>query len=285
MMRIRTGASLAALGAIGILLCGAQAADLTWQIPPVKTSLNVDGLPMEIQAWGTISAAQAGPIRLAMTVDLGSFQENITAVLRAQLNRSDRCGERLSVERATLAPAAPSSVLSLQVHYERFGCVKALGKEVVKRLVGGNAVIEVDFSPSVEDRTTSENSAENPVRENPVRENPVRENPNERQRISLTARVRKMDADGSLGELLNSGQLGDSIREKIGTSVESAVRKSANLKSSLPPEVADVVSIKSVQFANGGGGRLWLAIAGEAALSTAQFQDLSKSGLAKQLVY
>ena len=59
MMRIRTGASLAAFGAIEILLCGAQAADLTWQIPPVKTSLNVDGQPMEIQAWGTISAAQS----------------------------------------------------------------------------------------------------------------------------------------------------------------------------------------------------------------------------------
>jgi hypothetical protein len=212
---------------------------------------------------------------LAVTVDLGSFQENITPVLRTQLNRSDRCGERLSVERAALAPAAPSSVLNVQVHYERFGCVKALGKEVVKRLVGGNAVIEVDLSPSVEVRTTSENSAENSARENP----------NGRQGISLTARVRKIDADGSLGELLNSGQLGDSIREKIGTSVESAVRKSANLKSSLPPEVAEVASIKSVQFAEGGGGRLWLAIAGEASLSAAQFQDMSKSGLAKQLVH
>lgn len=270
MMRIRTGASLAALGAIEILLCGAQAADLTWQIPPVKTSLNVGGQPMEIQAWGTISAAQSGAVRLAVTVDLGSFQENIIPVLRTQLNRSDRCGERLSVERATLAPAAPSSVLNLQVHYERFGCVKALGKQVVKRLVGGDAVIEVDLSPSVEDRASNENPAENPA---------------SGQRIWLTARVRKIDADGSLGELLNSGQLGDSIREKIDASVESAVRKSANLKSSLPPEVAEVASIKSVQFADGGSGRLWLAIAGEAGLSAGQFQDLFKSGLAKQLVH
>ncbi len=211
-----------------------------------------------------------------MTVDLGSFQENITPVLRAQLNRSDRCGERLSVERATLAPAAPSSVLNVQVHYERFGCVKALGKEVIKRLMGGNAGIEVDLSPSVEEPTS---------RENPVRENPDRENPNDRQSISLTARVRKIYEDGSHGELLNSGQLGDSIREKIGASIESAVRKSANLKSSLPPEVAELASIKSVQFADGGGGRLWLAIAGEAGVLAAQFQDLSKSGLAQQLVH
>lgn len=275
MMRIRTRAPLAALGAIGMMLCMAQAADLTLQIPPVKTSLNVGGQPMEIQAWGTISAAQSGLVRLAVTVDLGSFQENIIPVLRTQLNRSDRCGERLSVERATLAPAAPSSVLNLQVHYERFGCVKALGKQVVKRLVGGDAVIEVDLSPSVEDRASNENPAENPARENPAGG----------QRISLTARVRKIDADGSLGELLNSGQLGDSIREKIDASVESAVRKSANLKSSLPPEVAEVASIKSVQFADGGSGRLWLAIAGEAGLSAGQFQDLFKSGLAKQLVH
>jgi hypothetical protein len=34
------------------------------------------------------------------------------------------------------------------VHYERYACVKALGKEIVKRLVGGNGVVELNLTPS-----------------------------------------------------------------------------------------------------------------------------------------
>src|SRR5579863_6495421 len=122
----------------------AQPNRLTLEIPPVKTSLDIEGQPVGFTVWGTVTAP-----RLSVTVDLGGLQENLTPVLAAQLNRSDRCGERLSVERAVLAPAAPSSVLTAYVHYERFGCVKAFGKEVVKKLVGGNGVVEVNLSPSV----------------------------------------------------------------------------------------------------------------------------------------
>ena len=43
--------------------------------------------------------------------------------------------------------------------------------------------------------------------------------------IALSIEVQKMDADGSLGELLRSGALGDSMREKVAAAVESAVRK------------------------------------------------------------
>ena len=160
-------------------LVQAQTGSLTLKIPPVKTSLNLEGQPVEITAWGAVSAASSGVLSLALTVDLGNFQENLTPVLAAQLNRSDRCGERLSVERAVLSPAAPSAVLTAYVHYERFACVKAFGKEIVKRLAGGNGVVEVNLAPSVGESG-----------------------------ITLTAQVRKMDADGSLGELLRSGSLG-----------------------------------------------------------------------------
>jgi hypothetical protein len=180
-------------------------------------------------------------------VDLGNFQENLTPVLAAQLNRSDRCGERLSVERATVAPAAPSAVLTAYVHYERYACAKAFGKEIVKRLTGGNGVVEVNLTPSV-----AENS------------------------IALAAEARKIDADGSLGELLRSGSLGDSIRAKIAASIESAIRKSANLKSALPAEMENVAAIQTVQFADRGAGRLWLAISGEVRLSAEQMRDVAK---------
>ena len=230
-----------------VCLAQAQTSNPTLKIPPVKTSLNLEGQPVEITAWGAVSAAPSGIFRLALTVDLGNFQENLTPVLAAQLNRSDRCGERLSVERAVLAPAAPSAVLTASVHHERFGCAKAFGKEIVKRLAGGNGVVEVNLAPSV---------GEN--------------------RIMLAAQVRKIDADGSLGELLRSGSLGDSIREKIGVSIESAIRKSANLKSTLPVEVESVAATRTVQFADGGAGRLWLTLTEEVHLSAEQLRRVAK---------
>ena len=228
-------------------LAQAQTSNPTLKIPPVKTSFNPEGQPVEITAWGAVSAAPSGVFRLALTVDLGNFQEHLTPVLAAQLNRSDRCGERLSVERAVLTPAAPSALLTANVHYERYACAKAFGKEIVKRLAGGNGVVEVNLTPSI-----TEN------------------------RIALAAEVRKIDADGSLGELLRSGSLGDSIRDKIAASIESAIQRSANLKSTLPAEVENAAAIQTVQFADGGSGRLWLTISGAVRLSVEQFRDVAR---------
>ena len=193
-------------------------------------------------------ATTSHALRLDVTVDLANFQQNLTPLLRAQLNQSDKCGTRLSVERAFLAPAAPSSVLTANLHVERFACAKAFGKEIVKRLVGGNAVVTVNLTPSLD-----------------------------QNRIILSAKVLKIDADGSLGEVLRSGSLGDSIRQKAGTANESAIQKAANTKSAmLPPSVQDVANLEAVQFADGGTGQLWLNLTGAVSLSPQQLQDLQK---------
>ncbi len=237
------------MSAAQAVVCAAQAQtdNLTLRIPSVKTSLNLEGHSVGITAWGTVSATPSGVFQLAVTVDLREFQENLTTVLGAQLNRSDRCGERLSVERAVVTPAAPSGGLTAYVHYERFGCAKAFGDEVVKRLVGGNGVVEVNLTPSV-----GENG------------------------IMLRAQVQKVDADGSLGELLRFGPLGDSIREKIAASIQSAIQESADLKSTLPSAMESATAIQTVQFADGGSGRLWLLVAGEVRLSAEQLRDVAK---------
>ncbi len=142
----------------------------------------------------------------------------------------------------------PEGILTANVHYEHFGCAKAFGKEIAKRLVGGEAVVEVKLTPSVVDN-----------------------------HIAVSAEVRKIDADGSLGEALHSGSFGDSIRQKIAANIESSIRKSADLKSALPAGVDGVVTLRTVQFADGGAGRLWLNIDGELHLSPEQFQSLGKS--------
>ena len=76
-------------------------------------------------------------LHLGLTVELGDLEANLTALLGSQLNRSERCGERLSVERASLLPAPPSGLLKASFHHERWACAKVLGREVAKRLAGG----------------------------------------------------------------------------------------------------------------------------------------------------
>jgi len=226
-----------AAGLIAAVVCLAQTDTL--KLPPLKTSITVEGQPVAITVWGAVS-----PAHLSATVDLGDFQDHLTPILAAQLNRSDKCGERLSVEKVVLLP---SGLLTANVHYERFGCAKAFGKEITKRLVGGDAVVQVSLTPTVEEN-----------------------------HIAMGAEVLKIDADGSLGEALRSGSFGDSIRQKIANSVESSIRKSADLKSALPAGVDSVLTLRTVRFADGGSGRLWLEMEGELHLSAEQFQILTK---------
>jgi hypothetical protein len=208
--------------------------DLTLRIPPVKTSLDVKGQAIQITAWGTVSPSAADRFKLALTADLGELQGNITAVLAAELNRSDRCGERLEVQHASLAPAAPSALLTANVHYEHWACAKVFGKEVVKRVVGGNGVITVKLTPSV--------AADG---------------------IGMASEVQKIDADGSLGELLRSGSLGNTVKEKIANSVQSAIRKGLDLKSTLPAGMQGAATFQSAQFSSSADGRLLISVAGE----------------------
>lgn len=223
--------------------CLAQSGTLT--IPPVRTSLTLEGQPVAVAIWGSVS-----PAHLSATVDLGDFQDHLTPILAAQLNRSDKCGERLSVENAVLAPPG---LLTANVHFERFACAKALGKEITKRLVGGNAVVEVNLAPSV---------VEN--------------------HLAMTAEVRKIDADGSLGEALRSGSFGDSIRQKIAAGIESSIRKSADLKSALPAGMEQVVTLTAARFTEGGSGRLWLTLEGNLHLSPEQFQGLASGVISRR---
>jgi len=236
-----------------LLLCVApifaaqvKAEDLVLNIPPVTASLDVKGQAVKITAWGAVSSGPQGPFKLALTADLSDLRDNLGALLASQLDRSDRCGERLSVESATLAAASPAAVLTSHVHYERWACVKAFGKNVVKRLAGGNAVVTVKLTPSA--------GADG---------------------ISMASEVQKIEADGSLGDLLRSGSLGTTVKEKIANSIESSIRKGLDLKRTLPPAVAAATTLVRAQFASGAEGRFWFSLDGEVHISAVQLQSLN----------
>jgi hypothetical protein len=250
--------SSAVLSLFFVLISGALPIDArdegpTFKIPPVKIPLNIKDQHVTIAASAlvTMVAQDRGlnVLKLRLTADLADLQQNMTAVLSSELDKNDRCGDRIAVEHATLTPHDPASLVVVQLHYERWVCTKVFGKQEAKRLLGGNAVMQMKLTPAVEENNTG---------------------------LRLVPEVGSIEADGSLGELLRSGTLGEMLREKIRTAILSAAQKGTDLGATLPPAIQGYATIQNAQFKDAGSGRLIVILDGEARITNEQIQALSK---------
>ena len=235
---------------LGLLTALPAAADGSLEIPPLKTALSIADQSVTVIASGHVSmTASPGGQVLAVTLaaDLSDLQDKITAILRAQLTQNNRCGDRLSVDRAELAPDAPAALLTAWVHYEKWGCAKAFGKEMVKKLAGGNGTVKVRLVPAVDSPDV----------------------------VHLHADVLSIEADGQLGELLRSGSFGAALQEKIRKTLASDLESSTNLRAALPPALRDLARIQASEFATAAEQRLRLTISGEIRVSADQAAAIS----------
>jgi hypothetical protein len=226
----------------------ACAQELALHLPDVKTSISFGNQPIAIVAAAVITGhpnSLQNTFRLLVTADMADLQGHMTDLLKAQLDSQDRCGDRLSVVSATLAPANPAGALTANVHYERWVCVKMLGKEVNKKLLGGDGVVPVNLTPSIEGGT-----------------------------VKLTAEVGTIEAKGALGEVLRSAPVRDRLRDKIGSSVEAALQGGTDLKTVLPPGIDRVASAVSARFTDGGSGRLVFELVAEIRMSAAEIRAM-----------
>jgi hypothetical protein len=243
---------LGALASLLVLSPVTHAQALNLAIPPVHTTVTIEKQPVAIAASGTISVVPKGRdqniIRLAILADLSDFQRNATVLLAAALDKQDKCGDHIDIKNVTLTPAEPGINAVTELHYERWGCAKVMGKQMSTKLVAGNAVM-------------------------PMRLTPVVENGNA---VHLAGDVGTVQADGSLGELLRSGSVGAALQEKIRTSLLSAMEKGSDLSATLPPAVQGYATIQGVRFKDGGAGRLFLAVEGEGHLSREQLHNLQE---------
>ena len=225
----------------------------SFKIPPVNIPLNIKDQHITIAAWGVITLLTKerglNTLKLQLSADLSDLQQNMTEVLTSALDKGDRCGDHIAIQHATLTPVAPASVAVVQRHYERWGCAKVFGKQEAKRLVGGNAVMQLKLTPAISEDNTS---------------------------LRLVPEVGPIEADGSLGELLRSGTLGEMLREKIRDAILFALQKGTDLKATLPPAVQDNATIQTAEFRDGGAGRLVVALGGEIRVTNEQIQALSK---------
>jgi hypothetical protein len=229
------------------------AQDATFKIPPQKIPFTFKDQQAYIVASATVSmlakTSDVQTFRLQLNADLTGLQENLTPLLAAQLDKDDKCGERIAIQQATLTPAPPAAVATVQLHYERFACVKAFGKQQAKRLVAGNAVVPIRMTPAVEQDNTQ---------------------------LRLNPEVGEIQADGSLGELLRNGSLGEMIREKIRDSILHAMQKGANLSATLPPAAQPYATIASAQFRDAGTGHLAVQLIGEIRVPRDQLQAVTQ---------
>jgi len=225
----------------------------TFAIPPQKIPFTVKDQQAYIVASAVISmttkAGGTDTFRLQLTADLTGLQENLTPLLSAQLDKDDRCGERIAIQQATLIPAPPAALATVQLHYERYACVKAFGKQQAKRIVAGNAVVPICLTPAVEQDNTQ---------------------------LRLNPEVGAIQADGSLGELLRSGSLGEMIREKIRDSILNAMQKGANLSATLPPAAQPYATIESAQFKDVGASHLAVELVGDIRVPHQQLQAVTQ---------
>lgn len=234
----------------------ANAQDVAFTLPQVKTVVSIGRQTVPIAVSGVLSqikiAAQGGQrtFQLELVADLSPLQQNITDLMRAQLETSASCGERLTVRQATLTPSTPASVLTLWLHYERWICTG--GPRTATELAEGDGKAEFKLT------TTLGQPSLDPL-----------------NTLKMTATFGRIDATGMFGEALRSGSLGDDLRDQVAQSVLSAARAASDLKVALPPAIQNSATLQTAKFQNWGVGGLSVVVEGRIELSNEQTAQLA----------
>lgn len=225
-----------ALGDEMSIPAGTNDGEAAHTIAPAKTTVDFGNQPIAIITSGSIARVALPGVqntfRVEITANLSDLQQNLTAVLRTQINRSDPCGEQITIQTAALTPSAPTSSVLAQLHYERWACFGGRGN--ANEMAEGNGSMEVTLTPMI-----AEDGA-----------------------LSISPVISRIDAEGLVGELLHSGTLGETVRDKIAEAVLSAVRQGSNYKAVLPPAAQGYLKLQRAQFQGMGAGELSIVLDG-----------------------
>ena len=233
---------------MGIVLADAQ--DVTFNLPAVKSSVVVASQPVQLTVSSILSQSAADSSKrtfhLEMMGDLSDFQQNITAVLRAALRNDNPCGEHLILKRAVLVPSTPASNLHLQLHYERWACFRMAGQTTTNELAESDGDAEIRLFPAM---------------------GPAG--------LQVQTEFGAIDATGMMGDSLRNGDLGSDLRQKISRAFLAAMQAAADLKTALPPALQGSATLQAARFEDTGAGDLALMLHGEVQLTDEQAKSLA----------
>jgi len=225
---------------MGIVLASGD--DVTFTFVPVKSTAKIGNQTTAVNVTGALSqtSAQGGQrtFKLEMVADLLDLQQNITQLLRPEIEKPSGCGERLALRQASIAPSTPASVLILQLHYERWSCRGSISSELAE----GEGSVEVKLTPAVEKSNS----------------------------LKLAAEFSRINASGMMGDSLRSGDLGDELRDEVSQSILSAIRTGMDFKTILPPAVQNSAVVQSAKFQDGAAARLTVVLDGQMEVSNDQ---------------
>jgi hypothetical protein len=233
---------------MGIVLANAQ--DVTFNLPAIKSNVTFASQPLQFTVSGILSqtgadAAGKRTFRLEIMNDLTDFQQNITEVMRAAVDNENACGERLSVRRAVLMPSVPGGSLNLQLHYERWACLRIAGQSTSTELAENDGEVEVHLLPAIS-----------------------------QDGLQLKADFGRIDAVGMMADSLRNGQLGSDLRDIVVHAFLTAMRTTSDFKTDLPPALQGS-KLETAQFEDDGAGDLTLMLQGQAELSEEQTKSLA----------
>jgi hypothetical protein len=234
---------------------GKNGEESAYNLAPVKRSITVASQPIAIATSEVISngvaAGGQNTFHLELAADLSDLQQNITEVLHSQLDKAERCGERIVVQGANFTPSEPASVVLVQLHFERWTC---LGRET-NEMAEGNGAFEVKLTLSVGNDGA----------------------------LRLTPEIGRVDAQGLIGDLLRSGSPGETLRDKIADSILSAVRQGGDFNATLPPAARGNATLHGARFQGTGSGKLSVVLDGEIRVSNEQAVSLTSELKAGEL--
>jgi hypothetical protein len=225
---------------MGIVLSDA---DVAFTVPAFKTSAEIGGQRVAITSSTLITRVGTdngeNTYKIISTADLSDLEPNLTAALGSQLNGGQRCGERYSVDDATLAPStAASVVVAAKIYAERWMCSRALGES---ELAQGSGGADVKATPVV--GASGE--------------------------VEIQTEIGSVQAKGFLADSLHGGALGTKLQQSVAALLGSAIQ-ATDFKSTLPAAGATAAKIKAARFQSAEGGELTVTLEGEMRMSQDQ---------------
>ena len=221
--------------------------DVAFSIPSFKTTAEVGGQRVAISSSTVIMRAGAeggaNKYKIVLTADLSDLEPNLTAALAAALNGGERCGERYSVEDATLGRSSgASAVLATKIYAERWTCSRSLGESEIAE---GRGSADVKATPVI--------------------------GPN--GEVEIHTEMGALEAEGFLADSLRGGALGTKLQQAIARLMETAIR-ATDFKATLPPAGANLAKVQTARFQSTEGGDLNIILGGEMLISEEQAKAL-----------
>jgi len=224
--------------------------ELAFHLPHENTSFNIEGESISLPSAGImakVSAANGDELfRFTLNTDGSDLQRNIADILRARLNRSPLCGERIEVQDATLVPDPPAGKITARMHFERWLCASGGDPYSGYELMADDAVVDIELIPSV-----GENA------------------------FTLSTRIVEADANAALREELLHGSLGEAVRSQTAEWFQSILQKATDINSIFPVHGQKLAVPQEVAFQGSGNGLLSLMLNGRVQLSDEQAKELT----------